>query len=72
MADYACLKTLQDMVNNAHKEGLREVKVPVRFLEELNSASMALLINRAVDYEAMQKNKPVNDDEDWILKGGSW
>lgn len=72
MVEYACLKTLQTMVNNAHKEGLREVKVSIRFLEELNEASMSLLINRASDYEAMQKNKHVNDDEDWILKGGSW
>lgn len=71
MAEYACLKTLQTMVINAHKEGLREVKVSVRFLEELNEASMALLINRASDYEAMEKSKP-KDEGDLVLKGGSW
>mgnify|MGYP005885509373 CR=1 FL=1 len=50
MVEYACLKTLQTMVNNAHKERLREVKMSIRFLKQLNEALMSLLINQASDY----------------------
>ena len=71
MVEYACLKTLQKMVNNAHKERLREVKMSIRFLKQLNEASMSLLINRASDYEAMEKAKPKEEGE-LVLKGGSW
>ena len=66
MVEYACLKTLQTMVNNAHKERLRDVKMSIRFLKQLNEASMSLLINRASDYMKRWKKAKPKEEEVWL------
>lgn len=75
MANYECLKTFQNTVNGANKEGLREVKLSTKFLNEVNDAILALLVNRANDYEKMvdTTNKAVkSNNEPLILNGGEW
>lgn len=71
MTDYSSLKMLQTLLTNAHKEGLREVRVSVKMLEDINEAVSSLLINRAEDYEKISKEKALSDNN-LTLKGGSW
>lgn len=71
MTDYSSLKMLQTLLTNAHKEGLREVRVSVKMLEDINEAVSSLLINRAEDYEKISKEKSLSDTN-LTLKGGSW
>lgn len=72
MTDYSSIKMLQTLLSNAHKEGLREVRVSVKMLEEINEAISSLLINRASDYEAMAKSKNQTTDNNLTISGGSW
>ena len=72
MTDYSSIKMLQILLSNAHKEGLREVRVSVKMLEEINEVISSLLINRASDYEIMVKSQNQTTDNNLTISGGSW
>jgi len=73
VADLTKIKTLREMVKAAHKEGLREVRVSVKLLEDFDELVTSLLIDRAEDYIKMKEYANKNEFTDEIVvKGGSW
>lgn len=61
------------MVKMAHKEGLREVRVPIKLLEDFDELITSLLVDRAEDYIKMKEYADKNEITDEIVvKGGSW
>lgn len=73
MADLSKIQALREMIKTAHKEGLREVRVSVKLLEDFDDVITSLLVDRAEDYIKMKeyadKNKIVDEI---VVKGGSW
>ena len=73
MADLSKIQALREMIKTAHKEGLREVRVSVKMLEDFDDVITSLLVDRAEDYIKMKeyadKNKIVDEI---VVKGGSW
>lgn len=73
MADLTKIKTLREMVKTAHKEGLREVRVPIKLLEDFDELITSLLIDRAEDYIKMKEYAGKNSlDGEITFNGGSW
>ena len=73
VADLTKIKTLREMVKVAHKEGLREVRVPIKLLEDFDELITSLLVDRAEDYIKMKEYADKNEITDEIVvKGGSW
>lgn len=73
MADLTKIKTLREMVKTAHKEGLREVRVPIKLLEDFDELITSLLIDRAEDYIKMKEYADKNSlDGEITFNGGSW
>ena len=73
MADLSKIQTLREMIKTAHKEGLREVRVTVKMLEDFDEVITSLLIDRAEDYIKMKEYADKNEIVDEIVvKGGSW
>ena len=73
MADLSKIQTLREMIKTAHKEGLREVRVSVKMLEDFDDVITSLLVDRAEDYIKMKEYADKNEIVDEIVvKGGSW
>ena len=73
MADLSKIQALREMIKTAHKEGLREVRVSVKMLEDFDEVSTSLLVDRAEDYIKMKEYADKNEIVDEIVvKGGSW
>ena len=73
MADLSKIQTLREMIKTAHKEGLREVRVSVKMLEDFDEVITSLLVDRADDYIKMKEYADKNEIVDEIVvKGGSW
>lgn len=73
MVDLTKIKTLREMVKTAHKEGLREVRVSVKLLEDFDDLVTSLLIDRAEDYIKMKDYADKNSlDGEITFNGGSW
>ena len=73
MADLSKIQTLREMIKTAHKEGLREVRVSVKMLEDFDEVITSLLVDRAEDYIKMKEYADKNEIVDEIVvKGGSW
>ena len=73
MADLSKIQTLREMIKTAHKEGLREVRVSVKILEDFDDVITSLLVDRAEDYIKMKEYADKNEIVDEIVvKGGSW
>ena len=73
MADLSKIQALREMIKTAHKEGLREVRVSVKMLEDFDEVIASLLIDRAEDYIKMKEYADKNEIVDEIVvKGGSW
>lgn len=73
MADLTKIKTLREMVKTAHKEGLREVRVSIKLLEDFDELITSLLIDRAEDYIKMKEYADKNSlDDEITFNGGSW
>ena len=73
MADLSKIQALREMVKTAHKEGLREVRVSVKLLEDFDDLVTSLLVDRAEDYIKMKEYADKNEIVDEIVvKGGSW
>ena len=49
MADLSKIQALREMIKTAHKEGLREVRVSVKMLEDFDEVITSLLVDRAED-----------------------
>lgn len=73
MADLSKIQALREMIKTANKEGLREVRVSVKMLEDFDEVITSLLVDRAEDYIKMKdyadKNELVGEI---VVKGGSW
>ena len=54
MADLSKIQALREMVKTAHKEGLREVRVSVKLLEDFDDVVSCVLVDRAEDYIKMR------------------
>lgn len=73
MADLKKIETLRELIKTAHKEGLRELRVSVKLLEDFDEVITALLIDRADDYIKMKEYADKNSLEGEIrFNGGSW
>lgn len=73
MADLKKIETLRELIKTAHKEGLRELRVPVKLLEDFDGVVTALLIDRADDYIKMKEYADKNAlDGEIHFNGGSW
>lgn len=73
MVDLTKIKTLREMVKTAHKEGLREVRVSVKLLEDFDDLITSLLVDRAEDYIKMKDYADKNSlDGEITFNGGSW
>ena len=73
MADLSKIQALREMIKTAHKEGLREVRVSVKMLEDFDEVITSLLIDRAEDYIKMKDYADKNAlDGEITLNGGSW
>lgn len=73
MVDLTKIKTLREMVKTAHKEGLREVRVSVKLLEDFDDLVTSLLVDRADDYIKMKDYADKNSlDGEITFNGGSW
>lgn len=73
MADLTKIKTLREMVKTAHKEGLREVRVPIKLLEDFDEVITSLLVDRAEDYIKMKDYaEKTSLDGEITFNGGSW
>lgn len=73
MADLSKIQALREMIKTAHKEGLREVRVSVKMLEDFDEVITSLLVDRAEDYIKMKEYADKNEIVDEIVvKGGSW
>lgn len=73
MVDLTKIKTLREMVKTAHKEGLREVRVSVKLLEDFDDLVTSLLIDRAEDYIKMKDYADKNSlNGEITFNGGSW
>lgn len=73
MVDLTKIKTLREMVKTAHKEGLREVRVSVKLLEDFDDLVTSLLVDRAEDYIKMKDYADKNSlDGEITFNGGSW
>ena len=73
MADLSKIQALREMIKTAHKEGLREVRVSVKMLEDFDDVITSLLVDRAEDYIKMKEYADKNEIVDEIVvKGGSW
>ena len=61
------------MVKTAHKEGLREVRVSVKLLEDFDDLVTSLLVDSAEDYIKMKAYADKNSlDGEITFNGGSW
>lgn len=73
MADLSKIQALREMIKTAHKEGLREVRVSVKMLEDFDDVIASLLIERAEDYIKMKEYADKNLlDGEITFNGGSW
>ena len=73
MVDLTKIKTLREMVKTTHKEGLREVRVSVKLLEDFDDLVTSLLVDRAEDYIKMKDYADKNSlDGEITFNGGSW
>lgn len=73
MADLSKIQALREMVKTAHKEGLREVRVSVKLLEDFDDLVTSLLVDRAEDYIKMKDYADKNLlDGEITFNGGSW
>ena len=73
MADLSKIQALREMIKTAHKEGLREVRVSVKMLEDFDEVITSLVVERAEDYIKMKEYADKNEIVDEIVvKGGSW
>lgn len=73
MVDLTKIKTLREMVKTAHKEGLREVRVSVKLLEDFDDLVTSLLVDRAEDYIKMKDYADKNSlNGEITFNGGSW
>ena len=73
MADLSKIQALREMIKPAHKEGLREVRVSVKMLEDFDEVITSLLVDRAEDYIKMKDYADKNSlDGEITFNGGSW
>ena len=73
MADLSKIQALREMIKTAHKEGLREVRVSVKMLEDFDEVITSLLVDRAEDYIKMKDYAAKNPlDGEITFNGGSW
>ena len=73
MADLSKIQGLVEIVKTAHKEGLREVRVSVKLLEDFDDLVTSLLVDRAEDYIKMKDYADKNSlDGEITFNGGSW
>lgn len=73
MADLSKIQVLREMIKTAHKEGLREVRVSVKMLEDFDEVITSLLVDRAEDYIKMKDYADKNSlDGEITFNGGSW
>ena len=73
MADLSKIQALREMIKTAHKEGLREVRVSVKMLEDFDEVITSLLVDRAEDYIKMKDYADKNSlDGEITFNGGSW
>ena len=73
MADLSKIQALREMIKTAHKEGLREVRVSVKMLEDFDEVITSLLVDRAEDYIKMKDYGDKNSlDGEITFNGGSW
>ena len=73
MADLSKIQALREMIKTAHKEGLREVRVSVKLLEDVDEVITSLLVDRAEDYIKMKDYADKNLlDGEITFNGGSW
>lgn len=73
MADLSKIQALREMIKTAHKEGLREVRVSVKMLEDFDEVITSLLVDRAEDYIKMKDYAGKNSlDGEITFNGGSW
>lgn len=73
MADLKRIETLRELIKTAHREGLRELRVSVKLLEDFDAVITALLIDRADDYIKMKEYADKNSlDGEIRFNGGSW
>ena len=73
MADLSKIQALREMIKTAHKEGLREVRVSVKMLEDFDEVITSLLVDRAEDYIKMKDYADKNLlDGEITFNGGSW
>ena len=73
MADLSKIQALREMIKSAHKEGLREVRISVKMLEDFDEVITSLLIDRAEDYIKMKDYADKNLlDGEITFNGGSW
>lgn len=73
MADLSKIQALREMIKTAHKEGLREVRVSVKMLEDFDEVITSLLVDRAEDYIKMKDYADKNLlNSEIALNGGSW
>lgn len=67
------IKQLKKLVSSAQKEGLKELKLSVKFLEDLNDEVFKLLIAIEEEYQNEKIKKETNtSNETLTLKGGTW
>ena len=73
MADLSKIQALREMIKTAHKEGLREVRVSVKMLEDFDEVITSLLVDREEDYIKMKDYADKNSlDGEITFNGGSW